>query len=170
MKCHMLPLGLLGCAFHRSDVLCVRSVVQCTEEAALEEPIDLWHPRKLFFIVFSKLSSFSHRFDFHVRLGERIVVTEEKSVSCNVSGGTSVKASGLASVAFAGTLGVRVLGNCLWADPVHSVSRVVLLLNSQLVFRLFQSGVKVLRTVRDACVQWMGFFALNDLGDETLRR
>jgi hypothetical protein len=157
----------LGCGSKQPNGKSACRTVQHAEETALEEAPLRACAKKLLLYYYNMLGVFLYRFDFHVRLGERIVVTEEKTVSCNVSGERTACYSGLNPVAFADRESVRVLGKCLWAGLVYGVSRVVLLLNSQLVCRCFASGVEVPRTVRNACDQRMGLFLLNALWDET---
>jgi hypothetical protein len=150
----------LGCGSQQPNGKSADTAVQHAEETALEEAPSRVDREKIFFIYFSSLRSIFYRFDFHVRLGERIVVTEEKTVSCHVSGVMTARCSGLNPVAFVDRLSVRVLGKCVWAALVHGVSRVVLLLNSQLVCRCFASGVGVPRTVRKCLRTADGIFCV----------
>ena len=166
MMSFWLPFHTVGGGSQQPNEKRADTAVQHAEDAALEEGHQRACRKKIFPSYFHWLGVFSHGFDFHVRLGERIVVTEEKTVSCNVSGVMTACFSGLNLVPFADRESVRVLGKCLWAGLVYGVSRVVLLLNSQLVCRCFASGVGVPRTVRNACDQWMGFLALNALVNE----
>ena len=145
----------------------INTAVQYAEEAAPKHGDDMAAVEKIFRSIFRYLSAVLSGFDFHVRLGERIVVTEEKTVSCNVSGRITTRFGGLNPAPFADRVSVRVLGKCLWAGVVQSVNLVVLVLNNQLVYRCSSSGVGVLWTDRTVCDRRMGFFALSEFEDDT---